>query len=108
MAYILLGLAIGLELLATTLLKYSAGFTRPWPTLGCLLSYISCFYLLSKALNTINLGVAYATWSAVGIVVTSIISVALFGEKVNLTGVMSLILITSGCILLNLYGTTSK
>ena len=108
MAYILLGLAIGLELLATTLLKYSVGFTKLWPTLGCILSYISCFYLLSKALNTINLGVAYATWSAVGIVVTSIITATLFGEKVNLIGAMSLVLIITGCILLNLYGTTSK
>ncbi len=108
MAYILLSIAIGLELLATTLLKYSAGFTKLWPTLGCLLSYISCFYLLSKALNTINLGVAYATWSAVGIVATSIISAVLFGEKVNLTGIISLIMIISGCILLNLYGTMSR
>ena len=108
MAYILLSIAIGLELLATTLLKYSAGFTKLWPTLGCLSSYISCFYLLSKALNTINLGGAYATWSAVGIVATSIISAVLFGEKVNLTGIISLIMIISGCILLNLYGTMSR
>lgn len=104
MAYIFLGCAIILELLATTLLKYSVGFTKIYPTLGCLMAYFLCFFLFSKALNSINLGAAYATWSAVGIVVSAIISAVLFGERLNTIGIVSLVLIISGCILLNLFG----
>ena len=104
MAYVLLGAAIGLELLATTLLKYSAGFTKLYPSLGCLAAYFLCFFLFSKTLDSINLGAAYATWSAVGIVVSSIISAVLFGEKLNTIGIISLVLIITGCILLNLLG----
>ena len=51
MAYGLLGGAIALELIATTCLKYSQGFTRLWPTLGCIALYIVCFFLLSRALQ---------------------------------------------------------
>lgn len=104
-AYILLGSAILLELIGTTLLKYSSGFTKLYPTLGCLIAYFLCFFLFSKALNSINLGAAYATWSAVGIVVSAIISALLFGEKLNTVGIISLILIITGCVLLNLFGT---
>lgn len=104
MAYVLLGAAIGLELLATTLLKYSAGFTKLYPSLGCLAAYFLCFFLFSKTLDSINLGAAYATWSAVGIVASSIISAVLFGEKLNTIGIISLVLIITGCILLNLLG----
>lgn len=104
MAYAMLGGAIILELIATTLLKYSTGFTRLYPTLGCLVAYFVCFLLFSKALNSINLGVAYATWSAVGIVASTIISAVLFGEKLNIVGMVSVALIITGCVLLNLFG----
>ncbi len=104
MAYILLGCAIILELIATTLLKYSTGFTKLYPTLGCLVAYFLCFFLFSKSLNSINLGAAYATWSAVGIVVSAMISAVLFGERLNSIGIVSLVLIITGCILLNLFG----
>lgn len=104
MAYVLLGGAILLELIATTLLKYSVGFTKLFPTIGCLATYFLCFFLFSKALNSINLGAAYATWSAVGIVVSAIISALLFGENLNTVGIVSVILIITGCVLLNLFG----
>lgn len=104
MAYVQLGCAIVLELAGTTLLKYSAGFTKLYPTIGCLAVYFLSFFLFSKALNSINLGAAYATWSAVGIVVSAIISALLFGERLNLIGIISLVLIITGCVLLNLFG----
>ncbi len=104
MAYVLLGLAILLELTGTTLLKYSVGFTKLYPTIGCLFSYFLCFYLFSKALNQINLGAAYATWSAIGIVASTLISSFLFGEKLNPVGIISLVLIIAGCVILNLFG----
>ena len=74
MQYLFLGAAIVLEIIATTLLKASAGFTKLLPGLGCVIFYALCFYLFSRALLNIDLGVAYATWCAGGIVATTIIS----------------------------------
>lgn len=104
MHYLFLGIAIALELVATTLLKYSDGFKRLVPTAGCILAYVLCFYLLSRALDKINLGVAYATWSGIGIVATTIISAVLFKQGVSLIGVIGIILIIAGCVLLNMFG----
>ena len=84
MPYVLLGTAIVLEIIATTLLKSSEGFTKLLPAVFCILFYILCFFIFSKALNSINLGVAYATWCAGGIVATAVISAAVFGEEAEL------------------------
>ncbi len=108
MAYVLLGIAIICELIGTTLVKQSLGFTKLIPTIGCLLAYFMSFFLFLKALNSINLGAAYATWSAVGIVASNIISVLLFGERLNIVGIISLALIITGCIILNLFGIAQK
>ena len=108
MQYILLGSAIILEIIATTLLKASEGFTKLLPAAGCLFLYILCFYAFSKALLSIDLGVAYATWCAGGIVATTIISAVVFGQKVNTVGVIAIILIIVGCVILNLFGTSGK
>lgn len=108
MAYFLLGIAIGLEIIATTLLKYSNGFTKIMPSIGCIIAYGICFYSFSKALNSINLGVAYALWSSVGIIVTTIISAVLFKQGTNLWGVIGIVLIISGCLILNLFGGNVK
>lgn len=104
MQYLFLGAAIVLEIIATTLLKASAGFTKLLPGLGCVIFYALCFYLFSRALLNIDLGVAYATWCAGGIVATTIISALVFGQKINLIGIVSIILIVVGCVLLNLFG----
>ncbi|MFR3530787.1 MAG: DMT family transporter, partial [Lachnospiraceae bacterium] len=75
-------------------------------TLFCIVFYVLCFYSFSKALLNINLGVAYATWCAGGIVATTIISALIFGQKINGIGVIATILIVAGCVLLNLFGTS--
>lgn len=105
MAYFLLAVAIVCEIIATTLLKTSNGFTVLMPSIGCAAMYICCFVAFSKALTSIDLGVAYATWCAGGIVVTSIISAVLFGEKLTTVGIIGIAFIVVGCILVNLYGT---
>lgn len=105
MSYILLALAIGLEILATTLLKYSEGFSKLWPTIGCAAAYFLCYLCFSRALNSINLGVAYATWCGVGIIATAIISWFVFGQKLSPIGMIGLVMIVAGCILMNLFGT---
>lgn len=105
MGYVYLFTAIGLELIGTTLLKYSAGFTRLVPSIGCLFFYGICFYLFARSLNYIYLGVAYATWSGVGIIASTLISWFIFNEKINAVGMISLLLIITGCVTLNLFGT---
>lgn len=105
MGYFYLFAAIALELLATTLLKYADGFTRLYPTIGCVAAYTLCFYCLSKSLHHIELSIAYATWCGLGIVAATVISVLLFHESLNGWGVLGLMLVIAGVVLLNLYGT---
>lgn len=108
MQYILLCTAIILEIIATSLLKASEGFTKLLPALSCIVLYVLCFYAFSKALLRIDLGVAYATWCAGGIVATTIISALIFGQKINAIGIAAIILIITGCVLLNLFGTSGN
>lgn len=103
--YLYLLAAIGLELLATTLLKYSDGFTRIPPTLGCVAAYVLCFWSLARSLRTIELSVAYATWCGLGIVAATALSVWLFRESLNGPGILGLVLVVAGVVILNLYGT---
>ena len=85
--YIWLTAAIAAELAGTTLLKYTEGFSRLWPSLGCVAAYVFCFYALSKALHYMPLSIAYATWCALGIVAATLLSVLLFREQLTLTGI---------------------
>ncbi|MCI1966478.1 MAG: multidrug efflux SMR transporter [Oscillospiraceae bacterium] len=104
MPYVFLGAAIISELLGTTLLKYSNGFTLLLPSLGSVLAYaMSCFFL-AKCLQNINLSVAYATWCASGIVVTTLISVILFQENISIAGMIGLFFVITGVALLNFFG----
>lgn len=106
MQYVLLGMAIVFEIIATTLLKASEGFSKLIPAAGCVVFYILCFYSFSKALLKIDLGVAYATWCAGGIVAMTVIAAVVFGQKLNTVGVIAVVMIVVGCVILNLYGTS--
>lgn len=103
--YVYLAFAIFLELIGTACLKYAAGFTKFLPSAGAIIFYSTCFFFLSKSLKTINLSVAYATWAGVGIVAAALISTLIFGERVNMISIIGMILVVSGVIILNLYGT---
>lgn len=104
MAYFLMFFAIAMELTGTTFLKMSHGFTLILPTAGCLISYGLCFFSFSRALTSLNMALAYATWSGVGIIASVLIAWFFFGEKLNAIGLMSIALIVTGCVLLNLFG----
>ena len=105
MYYLYLAIAIVLEVTGSSLLGLSDGFTKPVPTVASLVLYGICFYAFAKALQGIDLGVAYATWCSAGIIMTSVIAVMFFGQRLNMTGIISLVLIITGCVLLNLFGT---
>ncbi|MCI8647252.1 MAG: multidrug efflux SMR transporter [Firmicutes bacterium] len=101
---VFLAIAIGGELLGTTFLKYTEGFTKLWPSLITIVSYSICFYCFAKALEHINLSFAYAIWSGLGIVVSTLVSVFLFKEGVTPAGVFGILLILAGVVILNLFG----
>ena len=107
MYYLYLALAIVLEVLGTSLLGKSEGFSKWLPTIGSLLSFGVCFYFLSLALKNIPLGVAYAIWSGVGIVLTAIVSILVFKNKIDLPFILGALLIIAGVLVINLFSKAS-
>lgn len=103
LTYATLGVAIALELVATSLLQRTEQFTRPLPTLGMALCYAASFYLLSLALRVMPLGIAYAIWSGMGIVLVSAIGLVAFGQKLDTPAIIGLGLIVAGVIVVNLF-----
>ncbi len=105
--YLFLALAIGAELLATSLLKNTDGFTKILPTLLCLGLYGVSFFGLAQAVRDIPVGVAYAMWSGLGTAAIVAIGAIFLGEPLTVTKVVGVGLIIGGVVLLNLGGAAS-
>ncbi|WP_185968523.1 multidrug efflux SMR transporter [Paracoccus sp. M683] len=103
LTYATLFTAITLEVIGTSFLQRSEQFTRLGPTLIMALSYAASFYFLSLVLRTMPLGIAYAIWSGLGIVLVSLIGLVLFGQKLDLAAVIGLGLIVAGVVVVNLF-----
>ncbi|MFC6941205.1 multidrug efflux SMR transporter [Salinirubellus sp. GCM10025818] len=99
--YVVLGTAILAEVVGTTSLKLSQGFSRPLPSLGVLVGYGAAFYFLSLALEDLPVGVVYGTWAALGIVAIAAIGVVAFDEPVDIAGIVGIGLIIAGVYCLN-------
>ncbi|WP_204516826.1 DMT family transporter [Brevibacillus fulvus] len=99
--YIWLAVAIATELFATSMLKASSGFSKLFPSIGVVIGFGIAFYALSQSLLHIPLSIAYAIWSGVGTAVTAVIGIAVWKEKLTLSGVLGLLLIIAGVVLLN-------
>lgn len=102
-AYGALGAAIVLEVIGTTMLQKSEQFTRLFPTLAMAVCYLSAFYFLSIVLRTMPVGLAYAIWSGLGIVLISIIGYVMFGQKLDLAAMIGLGFIIAGVVIVNLF-----
>ncbi|WP_432800378.1 DMT family transporter [Poriferisphaera sp. WC338] len=100
MGYVYLLIAILFEVLATSTLKMSEGFTKVWPSVAVLLGYGVAFYCLSLTLKTMKVGVAYAIWSAVGIVLVSVVGLLFFKQRIDVMGMVGMGLIVIGVIVL--------
>lgn len=94
-------LAVVFEVVGTSLLKQADGFTRFWPTLGTVASYAIAFYFLGLALKVIPMGVAYAIWSGLGIVLVALIGLLVFGQKLDFWAILGLGLILAGVVVIN-------
>ena len=94
-------LAIVSEVVATSALKSSESFSRLWPSVLTVVGYGVAFYLLSLTLREMPVGIAYAIWSGVGIVLVSLAAVVLFGQKLDLPALIGMGLIVAGVIVIN-------
>jgi len=103
MGYWYLTIAIIAEVLATSALKESEGFSRLVPSLIVVAGYGTSFYFLSLVLQTIPIGVAYALWAGLGIGLITIVGVVMFGQKMDLPAVIGIALIISGVFVLRVF-----
>lgn len=102
-SYLLLGIAILAEVCGTTALKASEGFTRLTPGLLTVGAYALSFYLLSLTLKTLPVGIAYAIWSGVGIVLISALGWVLYRQRLDLPALLGMGLILAGVLVINLF-----
>ncbi|WP_423747182.1 SMR family transporter (plasmid) [Haladaptatus sp. SPP-AMP-3] len=94
--YVLLACAIFSELVGTTSLKLSEGFSQPVPSLGVVIGYGLAFYLVSLTLEELPIGVVYGTWAALGIVGVAAIGTVVFNEPIDMIGAIGILLIIGG------------
>lgn len=105
-AYFILSLAIILETVATSFLKQSAQFTRLLPSVVTILGYAGSFYCLSLVLKNIPVGIAYAIWSGMGIVLISAIGWLVFKQHLDLPAIAGLALIIAGVLVINIFSSS--
>lgn len=99
--------AIVTEVIATSALKASEGFSKPLPSVIVMIGYLVSFYFLSLTLKTIPVGIAYAIWSGVGIVLISAVAWLLYGQKLDLPALIGMGLIMAGVMVINLFSKTA-
>lgn len=103
MKYLFLALAICLEVLGTSFLAKSNGFTKLTPSIVTVIAFSACFFFFSQALKSIPLGVAYAIWAGLGIVLTATVSVIIFKQKLDAAAILGMLLIIVGVVVINLF-----
>ena len=99
--YTALALAITAEVIATSALKATESFTRPWPSVLVVVGYAMAFYFLSVAVKVIPVGVAYGIWSGLGIVLVSVIAYFLHKQSLSMYQITGLGFIVLGVALVN-------
>lgn len=105
--YIWLFAAILTETLGTTALQASQQFTRMGPSVATIIFYAMSFYFLSFALKAMPVGIVYAIWSGLGIVLIACIGYVLFDQKLDLPAVLGLVLIITGILVIHLFSKAS-
>jgi small multidrug resistance pump len=103
-AYVMLGLAIAVEVVGTSLLKATEGFTRLWPTVGVLAAYTLAFVFMAQSVKQVPVGVAYAMWSGLGTAAIVAIGAVFLGEPLSVLKVVGVSLVIAGVVVLNLGG----
>ncbi len=107
MANIYLILAILTEVIATSALKASMGFTKIIPSIIVIVGYCCSFYFMSLTLKTIPLGITYAIWSGLGIVIIATIGVVFYKESLDLQAILGMGLIIAGVVVIKVFSKTA-
>ena len=102
-----LAIAIVGEVIATSFLRASVGFTQLVPSIVVVVGYCVTFYFFSLALQTIPVGIGYAIWSGVGIILVSIIAYLAYGQTLDLPALIGIGLILAGVLVINLFSQSS-
>jgi len=105
--YLYLAIAIVAEVIATTALKAVDGFSKPLPLTLVVIGYGIAFWMLTLVVRTIPVGVAYAIWAGLGIVLVSIAAMFIYQQKLDLPAVLGMGLIVSGVVVIQLFSKTA-
>ena len=105
--FVYLGLAIAGEVVATSFLRASNGFSELLPSIVVVVGYAITFYFFSLALQTIPVGIGYAIWSGVGIVMIATIAYFVHGQTLDLPALIGMGLILAGVLVINLFSQSS-
>ena len=108
MNWLYLAIAILSEVVATSALKASAGFTRLYPSILVVGGYALAFYFLSLTLRVIPVGIAYAIWSGVGVVLVCLLGWLVYGQKLDIAAGIGIALIVAGVVVLNAFSNTAS
>lgn len=105
--WLILLLAIVAETIGTSALKASEGFTKLLPSVLVVVGYGLAFYCLSLTLKTIPIGIAYAVWSGIGIVLITLVGMVLYKQVPDAPALLGLLLILAGVVVINVFSKTS-
>ena len=103
MNWLYLSIAIVCEVIATSALKSSAGFSKLLPSVLVVAGYSAAFYFLSLTLRTIPVGIAYAVWAGAGVVLISLVGWFVFKQELDLPAFVGIGMITGGVVVLNVF-----
>jgi small multidrug resistance pump len=106
-AWLTLAIAIVSEVIGTSALKASEGFSKPWPSVLVVAGYAAAFYFLAATLKHLPVGVAYAVWSGAGTVLITLVGWLVFRQKLDVAGGVGITLIVAGVLVLNLFSRTA-
>ena len=104
--WLILGIAIISEVIATSALKASDGFTRLLPSVIVVVGYGIAFYCLALVLRTLPVGIVYAIWSGVGVALIALVGWLLYGQTLDLPAIVGIGLIVAGVAVLNIFSKT--
>lgn len=107
MPWLWLVLAIVTETVGTMALKMSDGFSRLWPSVVTVIAYAASFWLLALVLRTIPVGIAYAIWSGLGIVLIAGMGWVVFGQRLDAPALIGMALIVAGIVVMQVFSSST-
>ena len=101
--WVYLAFAIIAEVLGTSFLKHAEGFTRLWPSVTVIVSYVVAFYFLSMTLKSLPVGIAYAVWAGAGVALIVLVGFVFFDQQLDWPALLGIALIVAGVLTINVF-----